>query len=596
MSRMKSVFAIAVLIAVAGAVQAANAQATLKVLIVGASGTWQNLAEGTYKAGACPTGARAGCGHASYGKPTTVDLNDIRPSFSGHPTVTDTGNMWLVWDNMTADPTCATSCSVWAYIKVDSIVGNRCSFATPRCTVTITSFPATPDQVIAAASYWPAEVNPPGPIQSLFTTGSTVNVAASEIRPEDAAFGQCRINSALGGGNDGLAGLGYGTNASGVCPAFGAPISALEGDNLISAYPGSSTTAHPMAFNISGHDPFTNSTVPAFTTKNIGAVPLIFVYNRQDPAGLQPASGNVTLHQLQTVFSGRSCLGSDLGGGANHINEYQREPLSGTMNTAEYTAFRLPRDSAGNYDTVNGASQETGIGTFGISGSTVTVSALPCTTGGNRYRSVGQGDETSFVQNSTTNYGVDGVGYIFFSYGNVKALADSPNYGYFEIDGVDPIWQLYGSTYDPGQPTVSGELPTQADLPTTCAGGAHLFPCAESKIWAGGQSFPHVRDGSYRQWIMVRLIGQTGSASLTAAGALITSAQAAAVTTIPDYVPAVASGTDGGLHLLHSHYTQDGVAPSNALEKGGDVGGCILPAGSTATKLVYRDPSCVAGP
>src|SRR5258706_1246170 len=140
MSRMKSVFAILVLIAGTGAVQAANAQATLKVLIVGASGSWQALGVGTYKAGACPTGSQPGCAHYTNG---TFNLTDTRPSLLTPPRANDTdvGTIWIVWDNTVSDPTCASSCNVWAYIKVDSIVGNRCYFASPKCNVNVGSFP-----------------------------------------------------------------------------------------------------------------------------------------------------------------------------------------------------------------------------------------------------------------------------------------------------------------------------------------------------------------------------------------------------------------------------------------------------------------------
>jgi hypothetical protein len=465
MSRMKLGFAVLLLTAIAGVVPQAHAQANLKVMIVGASGSWQALGVGTFKGGACPTGSNPGCAHYTNG---SFNLNDTRPGVKvpGTAPVVDAATVWIVWDNTVSDPTCATACNVWAYAKVDSIVGNRCYFASPRCNVNVASFPA-PSQKIAT-NIWGADQTPPGPVQALFTTGVAVNVAASEIRPEDAAFGQCRINSVLGGANDGLAGLGYGTSASGTCPAFGAALSVLEGHDLHSAYPGSTQTAHPMAFNISGHDPFTNATIPAFTTINVGAVPLVFITDAESATGLQNVK-NVSLKQLQTVFSGASCKGTDLGGGTDPINVYQREPLSGTMNAAEYTAFRLPRDSGSNYDLINGASQETGIG--GID----PVSNLTCGTAGSggRYRSVGNGDETSFILNSQTNFGLDGIGYMFFSYGNVSGFAAAPTkYNYLTIDNVDPIFQLWGTTFDPGLRRTSGRAGCRSRTSAMAATGS----------------------------------------------------------------------------------------------------------------------------
>jgi hypothetical protein len=609
MSRMKSVFAIAVLIAVAGAVQTANAQATFKTLIIGASGSFNAVAVGAYNAGKCPNNVTAGtCGHASFGTTTAVNVVDTRGSSkTGGGNITDTGaTIWVVWDHaVSGSGGCTATCNVWAYVKVDSVVGNRCFFATPRCQIQITSVGTPENKVPTVTGAWPNEggIVVPTNVATLLTSNPRVNVAASEVRPEDAAFANCRVNSQLGGGNDSLAGLGYNTNnAPGVCPTFATStsIGPYVGTDLTSAFSG--TTAHPVAFNIAGNDPITNSAIPGFTTVDIGAVPVIFIVDHEDASGLANVS-NVTIDQLQKVFSGTSCLASDLGGGADPINVFQREPLSGTMQAAEYTVFRLPRDSSGNYDTTNGASQEKGIG--GIN----PVNNLPCGAGGGRYRAVGNGDETSAIQNSFATNGNDGIGYMFFSYANVAKLINNAKYRYLAVNGVDPIFQVYNSTYDSAQPAGAGALPAAANLPASC-GTAGTFPCAETHIWKGLWSFPNVRNGSYRHWIMIRLIGATGSAPLTAAQALVTAAQAGAVTQVPDFVPAletIAGGIDDpGLKLRHSHYTQNSPgythAPHNrtdggGTEAGGDVGGCLTINASTATSLVYREKTnCTVGP
>lgn len=582
MSRMKFLCTVILLTGIAAMAPRAGAQATLKVMIAGASGAWQALGVGTYKDGACPTGSAAGCRHYTNGSFSLTDTRPTLPAF-GQPAVTDGGAIWIVWDNANADPTCATSCNVWAYIKVDSIVGNRCYFARPRCVVTSPSpFPAPSNSI--AAAIWGADTAPPAPVQALFTTGRSVSVASTEIRPEDALFAQCRINSAAGGGSDGVNGLGLGVNASGVCPAFGSNYAHLAGTDLVSAYPGSTSTAHPLAFNISGKDPFSGTAItPAFSTVNVGAYPLIFITNRQ---GALANVKDATLQQLQAAFSGADCRGSVFSGGAaTAINVYSREPLSGTMNTAEYSALRLPRDSSGNYDTVNGSSQE--IGLTGIE----PVNGVACGAGGKRYQPIGTGEEVNFVKNSNTNFGVDGIGYAFFSYGNVSGIASNANYAYLTINGVDPLFHVYGSTYDPGEAANPGNLPGVADLPAACAGG---FPCTEAQIWKGGESFPNLRNGSYRQWAMIRLVGD--GAALTNAKALVTSTQASVVSKVPDFVPAAPSAPDKGLQLLRSHYTQSSVVPNNTTEKGGEEGGCILAAGDTSTKLVMRATGCVVGP
>lgn len=617
MSRMKSMFAIAVVIAAAGALQTANAQATFKVLIVGASGSFNALAVGAFNGGKCPDNVAVGtCGHASYGASGEVALTDNRPlSKSGGAAVVDpNATIWVVWDNFNASTGgCATSCNVWAYVKVDSVVGNRCYFATPRCTLTMPALPAAPEnKVPTVAGAWPSEtgVIVPANVGALLTSNHQVTVAASEVRPEDASFAECRVNSIAGGGNDGLAGLGLNAvNASGTCPTFASStaVGPYVGTDMVSAFSG--TALHPVAFNIAGNDPITNSAIPAFTTLDLGAVPVIFIINRQDANGLQNVS-NVTIDQLQTVFGGTTCTGTALGGGADNINVYQREPLSGTMQAAEYTVFRLPRDNAGNYDIVNGVSQEKGLTGMG------TVNGVACGAGGKRYRAVGNGDETNAIFNSTTNFGVDGIGYMFFSYANVKPFLGSANYRYLAVNGADPVFQVYNTTYDPAQPAGAGTLPLATGLPATC-GTAGTFPCAETHIWKGLWSFPNIRNGAYRHWIMIRLIAATGSAALTNAQQLVTTTMAGVVAQVPDFVPALETITkdsngsgatidDPGLKLRHSHYTQNSPgythAPHNRTdaggpEAGGDVGGCLIINASTATSLVYREKTnCTVGP
>lgn len=229
--------------------------------------------------------------------------------------------------------------------------------------------------------------------------------------------------------------------------------------------------------------------------------------------------------------------------------------------------------------------------------------AKACTAGGKRYRSVGTGEEVKFVLNSTTNFGTDGIGYTFFSYGNVSSIANSASYGYLTLNGVDGIFHKYGTKIDPGQPATAGALPSNATLPASCAGD---FPCAESKIWSGNLSFPNLRNGSYRAWSTLRLV--SNGTSLANARLLVTGAQSYAVNTVPDFVPALKVGaTDPGLALLRSHYTQEGVSPVNiatAGDKGGDAGGCILTSSNiaqtsdTTTKLAQSAPgsSCVSVP
>lgn len=580
MTRMKSVFAAILVAAVVNFAPQVHAQ-TVKVVLAGSSAMWQSMALAAYKSGNCVSGGTAPCFHYTA---KNFNLTDGRPTVLGGAAAVDLGNVWVVWDSNT------TSTNVWAYIRVDSGVGDRCYFAQPHCNVNIPSFPA-PGNLIAS-NLWgdnSSDSTPPAAVSALFTSGTLlVNAAATDIRPEDALFATCRANSALGGGTDGLAGLGYGVNSSGVCPSFGKPLANLEGSDIQSAYPGSTSTAHILAFAISGRDPFTGTAVPFATTSSVGAAPIIFITQR---TGALASVTNATDSELQAAFSGNNCNASAFGAPSSTIQVYLREPLSGTMNTTEYTVFRYPDHS--------GQSQETGV-------AATNPLSKACTSGGSRYRAIGTGEEVNSVLNSGADHGTDGIGYTFFSYGNVSGIANNASYGYLTLNGIDGIFHKYGTTIDPGQPSIAGALPGSANLPATCAGGAGSFPCAESKIWSGNLSFPNLRNGSYRAWSILRVV--SNGTALASANLLVSGAQTYAVNTVPDFVPALkVTSADPGLTLLRSHYTQEGVNPVNISttgDKGGDAGGCILTSSGvvatsdTTTKLAQQSPgsACVSVP
>jgi hypothetical protein len=179
----------------------------------------------------------------------------------------------------------------------------------------------------------------------------------------------------------------------------------------------------------------------------------------------------------------------------------------------------------------------------------------------------------------------------------VGPLADSANYGYVTLNGVDPIWVSYQGIGDFGQPNpatyggMNGVLPGATET---------AFPKCENAIWKYGYSFPNVRNGSYRAWSVLRLV--YNSASSTQVTNLVTASNKYVVTSIPDYVPfATVSGitstlcpaptggititSDPGLKVWRSHYQQLdgqnrplGKAPVNTqtADAGGDMGGAIL--------------------
>jgi hypothetical protein len=582
MTRMKTAFAVVLLTAIVNVVPQAKAQ-TLKVVLAGSSAQWQSLALGAYNAGKCVSGGTAPCFHYTN---SSFNLTDTRPTLKGGTAAVDTGNVWIVWDS-------AASPDVWAFIKVDSGVGDRCYYAQPRCDVGIPTFPG-PSNIISSVLWGDgsSDTTPPASVQALFTSNTTqVSAAASDIRPEDALFATCRANSKLGGGTDGLAGLGYNANnASGVCLTYSAKntLAELEGADVASGYPGSTSTAHVLAFSIGGKDPWSGTTIPTATTVSVGATPVIPIISR---TGALAGASNATDSELQELFSGADCNGNVVGGAGGSIAVYLREPLSGTMNTIEYSVFR--------YWNFSGASQETGVG--GTAHNPLV--DLPCTAGGARWRAIGTGEEVKSVLNSNSNNGMDGIGYAFFSYGNISSIANNADYGYLTLDGVDGIFHKYGTTIDPGQPATAGVLPAAANLPAACSGA---FPCPEKDIWSGNLSFPNLRNGSYRAWTDLRSI--SNGTALTALQTLVDSSQTYVVNSTPDFVPYVPIlASDPGLPLVRSHYLQEGVSPLNvstAGDKGGDAGGCILTStrvSSTSdetTGLVLANPAngCVVKP
>ncbi len=592
MLRMKLVFAALLLAASVWIVPPAQAAVTVQVTIAGSSAMWQTMALGANSL------AGAGAKHWTSSS-NVVNLTDTRVV----PNNVDAGTIWIVWNS--------AATKVWAFLKVDSVVGDRCYFAQPHCTVNATSanLSGSGAQQISTV-LWGADSALPASVSAVFTSGTPSTVAATDIRPEDANFAACRVNSALstgtngGSSSDGLDGLGYNSNnASGVCPGAGLAQANYVGSPIKSGYPASTATANPLSFNIKGNDPISGNAIPAFTVLAVGAAPIVFVDRHSTQlVGLQSA----TDVQLQNAFSGTNCDASAFGLAAGGIGIFLREPLSGTMNTTEATVFRKPTVYSGG---IIGVSQEANVNA--VLNNPLSGQAGTCLSGaGSRHRAIGTGEEVKSVLNSVANLGVDGIGYAFFSYGNVSSIANNSSYGYIQLNGVDPIFASYAGG-DPGQPG-GGTLPAAANLPSSCLVlGIPSFPCPENAIWTGGLSFPNVRNGTYGSWSILRLV--SSGTPLTAASALISKSQQFVVTSVPDYVPikkTIAGGiTDPGLLYLRSHYQQYdgagtfiGAAPVNkgTTEAGGDMGGCILKTtGSTSTKAqdVNVDlPSCATRP
>jgi hypothetical protein len=234
----------------------------------------------------------------------------------------------------------------------------------------------------------------------------------------------------------------------------------------------------------------------------------------------------------------------------------QREPMSGTMNTTEFTVFRCGNTAGGCPITGNSEDKSQEFGVNPPAGGANNPLDLPCgPLAGTRQRAIGTGEMVGTAVYNTT----DSIGYTFFSYGNVSKLAGNVDYGYLTLGEVDPIQTSY----------TNGELP----VCVSSTGVSGVCPATP------GASFPNLRSGAYKSWSVLRVVTNASGINLTNTKALVTAIQDNVNSTVPDFVPFNAVGADPGLQLYRSHYLQSGVAPNNGLsgekEAGGDMGGCI---------------------
>jgi hypothetical protein len=573
-------------------VTAANAAVNVKFVAAGSSAMWQSMGI------ASKTLCGSTCSHWTAKGKTTGGNNWGQLSDSRNSSiVVEPGNLWVVWDSAQAN--------VWAYLSVDSVVGNRCFFANPRCKLQVDSTSqSTAGQGLISAALWGADAaSIPAAIYAAINNAS-LTAAGTDIRPEDAKFEECRVNSILDTVK--YTGLGYNTAVpSGTCPVFSDPVTHKTGTAITSAVTGSTAKANPVAFNIIAGtaDPF-DTTGNTFLVKKsvtipVGADAIVFLANRKNttnglgtPLGTTFAVTNITDSLARTIFEGTNCNGSVL---STHVSApifpWLREPLSGTYTTTEFTVVRNT-GAAPHVFTTHDA-QEDGVNPANANNNPLN---LPCTGSGSqgkRQRGIGTGE----VMNGVGTAGgvlntTDGLGYAFYSFGNVSKLAGSASYGYLTLDGTDPIFLSYTGT-EPGQNS-KGQLPT-------CTA-----PCPVSKFWSNSLgSFPNLRNGTYRAWSIVRIVTDVQpsgtcttnpNTNFCNAQAVVTQAQSNVNNTVPDFVPFTS------LTKYRSHYTQSGIAPNNGLggqtEAGGDVGGCIEPVGpppgvtNQVQKTAGSSPAC----
>jgi hypothetical protein len=555
-----------------------------------------NVANGTWSAGEVAT--------FHWTAKNSANIIDNRSSLI-QPQV---GNIFIVWIAQSSDPTGNTGVTdIWTAESVDSTVAVR-SFSAQQTGGSgsqLQIIPAAAGNLVSPTSLWPdgnPDVTLVGVTNVYNTIGTSssgagdayINVALTDLRPEDALYATTRALTKLN--TTTWAGLGYiGANAS-----IGEPIYTAQGTG---------TQATPVKFALSGQeDPITKIKVPAYTTIPVGACPVIFVLNNggtfsSSTANLVTGVGTKGPFPLAHLFDGsttadthNAAFGGAGDGAGTPLTLFLREPISGTMNVAEFTEFR----SSGNTDD----SQEVGV--INPYDSPYNPLNLATPTHGVRQRALST-SEVVGNNKSGSVYGLLGtpnsLGYIFFSFANASKLSGS-SFNYLTLDGVDPL-------SIPG--TVNQELPNG----TVTSAAA---------VWTSGPSFPNLRNGTYKSWSFLRYLVPNSLIGSDAYGpdVLAYTAQDSVNNTSADYVPFEAQNCTGGtapnndgiacqtnaqctagsggvagtctitdgLDVYRSHFKQSNVAGNNgsattanpenggntlggATEAGGDVGGAI---------------------
>jgi hypothetical protein len=445
---------------------------------------------------------------------------------------------WVVWVNCTGG-SCGASgvdTDVWAYNQVDSTVGDRSFMAQNPKVVSNVGTGATAANGIAAALLGGTADQASIPTDVYNSVNNhPITTGMTDIRAEDALYATARTNCNASN----AAAAPY--NCLGYQPNPNAPSDAHVAYSIISAY--TSATANPVDFGLPGtNDPITGTAVPkTIVSFAVGEDPVVFFDNRSNAAGLGSTTTggsfiytNLTdnsggligtghgvpggaggVNWLGYMYGGNDCAGDNAafnggttglptGVSANFaVHLMQREALSGTMNTTEFSAFDIFGGSLGAVDgssvgNSNGlipwTSQEANIPNPVASGNSNNNNPLQLNcvaakdgTTGDRHRVIGASQMEKGTKCPSGTGGVcnvaDSLGYNFWSFGNFSAVGNQAGFGYLALDGVDPLYPTY----------TAGLIPT-------CTAGTN---CDESKAFPSGL-FPHLVDGTYRAWSLLR--------------------------------------------------------------------------------------------
>ncbi len=573
----------AAVLAIAAASINVHAQ-TVQLAMGGSSAMYQEMGQADF--------AQKGCIFINSTK--GFNVVDSRGASPHAVSITDTAAAWVAWT--TGGGSCSSPGAgsvVDFYMNLDSVLGNRCFFASPSCAVSTNgSFSATCGTALPGTSC----TNLPASLQTAINNsgaGTRINAAGTDIRPEDAKFATIRAltpcNTSVGTGSQYI-GLGMQTSTS---DNQGFPF--LGSVWVVNGFTMPGGSFNVGNFNLSGNDPASGSAIANGTGNGwavipVGAAPQLVFVNPSNTIGLGSlAVTNVNRATLSGFMDGTFGAVQDLfpqafsGAGEVPVNVVLREPMSGTYNTFEYA---IPNDVE------NQSSQEIGLAAIAAhtagaafppyycTGPTVTNASVsgPSWTSqvapnnplqesdghanvtSTRSRGIGTGNVVKIVENVK-----DALGYAFWSQANFSS-ATPGNAKYITVDGIDPIQEVWQD----------GEVPTT------------------SNGLLGNVSMSHVKDGSYPIWSLLRMVtststtacnnGVAGTACNVLLGNLAASAQTFVTPAFPDFV--IASGTNNQLLVTRSHFTPptvvypgNGGSPCNgdagSSEAGGDVGGVV---------------------
>ncbi len=503
----------------------ADAAITISIAAAGSSAVFNAIGDDAVST----PGAHCGANH--WSKKNGGAMHDNRTGLKGTTIADEVANVWVTWDGGTDGTGSTVAC---IYVAVDSGIGVRGFMANPRADVFVLGgFSGTAGDgligSLAADSALPAVIfNAINGGATAPFAGTTMNIAFSDVRPEDAQYATARALSVLPSNPVARSGLGYGDWPNPT--TFG---STLVGTSIQSSYGTQLST--PVAFEIAalGLDPISNLAPSRWQTFPVGGVPVLILVSNADNSvtglgnGLTPSetsatgpwtagpylANNVGRFNAAYVFDGSLTRTTDIlsnggavasncsnGPGASGANNcgltvITREPLSGTYNTFEFTVPRTHDVQLSQEDFVNPA--------IAADNALNIVSA----SGGVRLRAIGTGQMVNAICGNLAPCSqppragfvptANRIGYAFWGYGNLKNLRGTHGSGtgtsyttapplghYLLVDGVDPLF------------TNASDNPDGALNPPICL----TVPCSTVI------PFTHLIDGSYSSWTIVRAI------------------------------------------------------------------------------------------